>query len=250
MQFDPLHDGKSSIILLNKFDGNLDLQIVNDAKASYDRESNDIGEKEIRLIKRLVGSPNEPQHTSPLRGVVFKFKVKCPLFVARQWYKHHVASSYVDCQDGWNETSHRYVEVKDEYYIPAIFYTQDTRNKQASASPLPEDMQDYARLAYETQLENAYGAYKQMLAMGVTREQARGVLPNTIYTSFHWTVSLHALLNFLDLRLGHGAQTEIVAYARCLKDVVYKLVPFTAEAWFIRKYIIQDALIEYEKQNG
>lgn len=246
LQFDPLHDSKSALTLLSTFDQDLDLQIVNDAKASYERESGSIGDKEIKLINRLVGMPNEPQHTSPLRGVVFRFKVKCPLFVARQWYKHHVASSYVDCQDGWNETSYRYIEASEDFYIPATFYKQDLRNKQASGEPLDDDMQQEVLRRYEVAVENAYQSYKLLMAMGVVREQARALLPPCMYTTFHWTVSLHALYNFIDLRSGHGAQTEIVAYANCLKDVCVKYVPYTSEAWLTRKWYIQQALENYD----
>lgn len=249
MEFDPLHDGISKLTMLSTFEQDLDLMIVNDAKASYERESSSVGIKEIKLIQRLIAGIAEPQHTSPLRGVVFKFKVKCPLFTARQWWKHNVASSYVDCQHGWNETSYRYVEAKEEFYIPSTFYTQDTKNKQASAAPLTDDMQDYAKLAYEVSLDNSYATYKQLLAMGVTRDQARAVLPAAMYTTFHWTVSLQALYNFIDLREGHGAQSEIVAYAQCLKDIVLRYVPHTSGAWFTRKQIIKEAMELYNGQH-
>ncbi len=243
MQFDPLEDGKSDLTLIRTWETDLDLEVVNDAKASYQRESSDVGEKEIRLINRLISGITEPQHTSPLRGVVFKFKVKCPLFTARQIYKHHVASSYVDCQDGWNETSYRYVTVNEpEFYIPKTFYTQDKRNKQASAAPVEDDIQAYAAREYETCLHNIMFSYKHLLVLGVSREQARALLPASLYTSFHWTVSLQALLNFIDLREGHGAQTEIVKYAECLKQVVKAYSPYVFQAWEDRKALIKEAM--------
>ena len=124
----PLDDGIGKVVLLDCMGD--DLSIVNDAKQSYDRHVEQFGEKEQNLLSFLLNS----NHTSPLRGAVLRFHVKAPLFVARQWWKHTVACTYVDDQLGWNEKSFRYCLAKDnEYYYPSVFRQQSANNKQARA---------------------------------------------------------------------------------------------------------------------
>ncbi|MGL5077724.1 MAG: FAD-dependent thymidylate synthase, partial [Waterburya sp.] len=114
MFYDPLDDGKSYIKLVDFMGG--DLAIVNDARTSFDRESVKLTEKDIKLINYLI----KHKHYSPLRSTVFKFKVKAPLFICRQWFKHTVASSFTESQDSWNEKSFRYTDLSEdaEFYIP------------------------------------------------------------------------------------------------------------------------------------
>ena len=208
---DPLQDGTSEVRLLD-FMGN-SLSVVNDARQSFEKASADWSEKDAKLLNYLA----REHHTSPFRGVVFKWFVKAPLFVARQWWKHTVACTYVDDQLGWNEKSYRYCSAEDaEFYMPSTFLQQSESNRQASAGPLPDDAQEQAKLAYASGLWAAKAAYEDLLTMGVSKEQARAVLPAAMYTSFVWTCSLQALLHFVSLRKGDGAQGEIVAYADAL----------------------------------
>jgi len=225
--FDPLQDGISRVELLHYFGGDLD--VVNDARASFERVSLELDDRDVKLIHYLI----KHQHTSPLRGTVFKFKIKAPLFVARQWWKHVIASSHNDEQVGWNEKSFRYVQIDDanEFYIPATFRQQSASNKQASADPVPDEIAQQCREIYVEQCRSSYDAYQKLLSLGVAREQARGVLIPTVYTAWVWTVSLQALLHFIDLRLGKGAQNEIQAYARTLFELVQPIVPETIRAW-------------------
>ncbi len=224
---DPLGDNKSRIELIDSM-GN-DLSIVNDARASFEKTSNALNEKDIKLINYLI----KHQHTSPFRGVVFKFKVKAPLYICRQWWKHVIASNHNDEQLGWNEKSFRYVAIDDsnEFYIPPTFRKQSKNNKQATLGSLEEDINSEAIKIYAKQCENSYQAYTQLLKLGVGREQARGVLIPSVYTSWVWTVSLQALLNFIGLRLGAGAQSEIGAYAQAIVELIKPIVPASMEAW-------------------
>jgi thymidylate synthase (FAD) len=224
---DPLKDGKSRIELLSSM-GN-DLDIVNDARASFDKVSTQLDEKDVRLIRYLI----QHHHTSPFRGVVFKFKVKAPLFVCRQWWKHVIASNHNDEQLGWNEKSFRYVAIDDseDFYIPGTFRQQSTNNKQATLGALPEEQHQKALAIYESQCKSSYKAYKDLLELGVGREQARGVLVPSVYTSWVWTVSLQALLHFVGLRKGEGAQQEIHAYAEAIAQLIQPIVPETIQAW-------------------
>jgi thymidylate synthase (FAD) len=224
---DPLDDGKSRIELIDSM-GN-DLSVVNDARASFEKTSSELNEKDIKLIHYLI----KHQHTSPFRGVVFKFKVKAPLYVCRQWWKHVIASNHNDEQLGWNEKSFRYVAIDDseEFYIPENFRQQAKSNKQATEGSLEEEINAKAFKIYSQQCQNSYEAYQQLLELGVGREQARGVLVPAVYTSWVWTVSLQALLHFIGLRRGAGAQSEIGAYAQAILELIQLIVPVSIEAW-------------------
>lgn len=224
---DPLKDGKSRIELLSSMGSDLD--IVNDARASFDKVSTELDEKDVRLIRYLI----QHHHTSPFRGVVFKFKVKAPLFVCRQWWKHVIASNHNDEQLGWNEKSFRYVAIDDaeDFYIPEFFRQQSKNNKQATFGALPEEQNQKALEIYANQCKASYQAYKDLLELGVGREQARGVLVPSVYTSWVWTVSLQALLHFVGLRKGEGAQQEIHFYAEAIEQLIQPIVPETIKAW-------------------
>ena len=224
---DPLADGKSRIELLSYMGSDLD--VVNDARASFDRVSEELDEKDIRLISYLIKN----QHTSPFRGVVFKFKIKAPLFVCRQWWKHVIASNHVDEQLGWNEKSFRYVAIDDseDFYIPKTFRQQAKSNRQATEGALSEEQAHQALEIYTKQCHMSYVAYRQLIDLGVGREQARGILIPSVYTSWVWTVSLQALIHFIDLRKGEGAQQEITLYAQSILELIQTIVPETIKAW-------------------
>lgn len=224
---DPLQDGKSRIELVCSMGSDLD--VVNDARASFEKISDQLQDKDIKLVNYLI----KHEHTSPLRGVVFKFKVKAPLYVCRQWFKHVIASNHNDEQLGWNEKSFRYVAATDheDFYIPKDFRSQSANNKQASGDRLDESLNQQAKIIYAQQCQASYHAYRQLLEMGVSREQARGVLVPSVYTSWVWTVSLQAVLNFIQLRQGAGAQSEIGAYAIALTELIKPIVPETMKAW-------------------
>ena len=144
-----------------------------------------------------------------------------------------IASNHNDEQLGWNEKSFRYVAIDDsnEFYIPPTFRKQSKNNKQATIGSLEEEVNQKAIAIYQEQCENSYQAYSKLLELGVGREQARGVLIPSVYTSWVWTVSLQALLNFINLRLGAGAQSEIGAYAQAIVELIEPIVPVSMEAW-------------------
>jgi len=228
---DPLGDGKSYVCLIDAM-GN-SLSIVNDARQSFDGHSEEWTERDAKLLKYLI----KHQHTSPLRGVVFKWMVKAPLFIARQWYKHTIASTFVDDQLGWNEKSFRYCPAQDaEFYVPAQFASQATNNRQASGEPLSTRGQALAAQIYTKTVEESRQAYDALLAAGVSREQARGVLPPCMYTSLVRTCSLQALLHFIGLRIGKGAQYEIALYAEALLKLAEPIAPEVFEAFAENNY--------------
>jgi thymidylate synthase (FAD) len=231
MQFDPLGDGKSSLRLLDSM-GN-SLSVVNDARQSFAAESSEWTERDGKLLRYLA----KHHHTSPFRGVVFKWAVKAPLFIARQWWKHTIASTYVDDQLGWNEKSFRYCSAEEaEFYIPMEFLQQSEDNRQASAGPLEAREQVLALMQYSQAVEACKQAYEGLLLTGVSKEQARGILPSALYSSFVWTCSLQALFHFISLRIGHGAQGEIVAYAKALLELGRPVAPEAFDAFAENNY--------------
>jgi thymidylate synthase (FAD) len=228
---DPLQDGKSRVMLLDSM-GN-SLSIVNDARQSFGALSEQWTEKDGKLLAYLA----REHHTSPFRGVVFKWHIKAPLFIARQWWKHTVASTFVDDQLGWNEKSFRYCSAEDaEFYTPLQFAKQSTSNRQASEGLLAGNDEALAQQLYAHALQGCVQAYEGLLLAGVSKEQARAILPAALFTSFTWTCSLQALLHFISLRRGHGAQGEIMAYANALLELGKEVAPEAFDAFAQNNY--------------
>ena len=228
---DPLQDGISMVRLIDWMGSSVD--IVADARQSFDTEQQGWSERDQKLLNYLV----KHKHTSPFRGVVFKWQVKAPLFIARQWWKHTVASTYVDDQLGWNEKSFRYCSAEEaEFYIPSEFQKQSESNRQASDGPLASRAQSLALGQYTQALEACKQAYEGLLLTGVSKEQARAILPAALFTSFTWTCSLQALFHFISLRVGHGAQGEIAAYANALYALGRPVAPEAFDAFAANNY--------------
>ena len=231
ISLDPLGDSKSQLALIDSM-GN-SLSIVNDARQSFGARSEQWSDRDAKLLSYLARN----RHTSPFRGVVFKWQVKAPLFIARQWYKHTIASTYVDDQLGWNEQSFRYCSAEEaEFYIPMEFLQQSEDNRQASAGPLDAREQVLALVQYSQAVEACKQAYEGLLLTGVSKEQARAILPSALYTQFIWTCSLQALFHFISLRVGSGAQKEIAAYAQCLYDLGHPIAPEAFDAFRDNNY--------------
>lgn len=227
---DPLQDGISFVRLIDWMGSSLD--IVCDARQSFDQTSSEWSDKDQKLLNYLV----KHQHTSPFRGVVTKWQVKAPLFIARQWWKHVIGGAYANDQIGWNEKSFRYCEADDEqFYMPRQFRRQSASNKQASDGPLEATENHVAMLEYAKALQQCKQAYRTLLALGVSKEQARGALPTCSYTSFTWTCSLQALLHFISLRDKGDAQSEIQAYAQALQALARPLFKEAFEAFDVHQ---------------
>jgi thymidylate synthase (FAD) len=241
----PLNDDRGYVKLL--YVQGSDLEIVNDAHVSYEKESKHFDEKDLRLLNTLISGIDEPQHTSPLRGCSLKFEVKCPLFVRNQWWKHHVASAYTEGQDGWNEKSYRYRSLdENDFYVPEILPGQNPVNKQASDyENLPKADQSTLKTWYVDSIMRSIREYNRLLSAGVSREIARALLPTGVYTLFRWTVSLHAFLNFWDLRHGHGAQSEISKYCDAMVGLASPSFCFTFDIWSDRRDVINEAMELY-----
>jgi thymidylate synthase (FAD) len=219
---------KGYVRLVNSWGTELD--IANSARVSYDKESLDLSDKDARLIKFLV----RDKHDSTLRHCGFTFEVYAPLMIARQWYKHAVSSSHVEDQLGWNESSRRYVTENEEFYIPGAneWRSAPANSKQGSGAPIMEGKGQYFTLSLNNYITEGEELYKRAMDEGIAPEQARLFLPAYgMYVRWRWTTSLNAVLHFLSLRLGEGAQSEIVDYAEAINVIVKEKFPITTSAW-------------------
>lgn len=207
-----------------------DLSTVNAARVSYDKESLTIDERDAKLLRFLA----KHEHTAPFRHAAVSFEVYAPLMLARQWWKHAVASSHVEDQLGWNESSRRYVTEEPTFYIPAPneWRSKPDNSKQGSGEPIDAEAGAGWTLALEAFYERGRMLYEDAMKLGVAPEQARLFLPaNGLYVRWRWTASLHSVLHFLSLRLDHGAQHEIVEYARAVEELIKPIFPNTVSAY-------------------
>lgn len=217
-----------------------DLDAVNSAKVSFAKESAEFGEREAKLLGFLA----REEHTSVFRHSALTFEVYAPLMVARQWFKYIVASSHTEDQQGWNESSRRYVTEEPTFYVPADneWRSAPENKKQGSGIPLPSETPNYK--AYGVQPEYGdywtsnlmdyieYGEelYEAALKSGVCAEQARLFLPAYgMYVRWRWTTSLGALMHFLHQRLEHDAQLEIQLFAKAVHQLTGEHFPVCME---------------------
>ena len=205
-----------------------DLTPVNAARVSFDGFSETFTDKDRKLSKFLI----KHKHHSPFRHQHTMFIIKAPEFVMRQWYKHVVGiettSSHVTKDHAWNEISGRYVPY-DEFYEPTEFRKQSEDNKQASDGLV--DNQSHVKRIWEIGQREAISAYEDMLERGVAREQARSILPLTVYTKVWWTASFQSIMNFIELRDEKTSQVEIQEYAKVMKKIMLKTFPETTKLW-------------------
>lgn len=219
---------KGYIKLVNNMGSDLD--IVNSARVSFDKEVSSLDDKDVKLINYLV----KHKHDSTLRHCVMTFEVYAPLMIARQWWKHHIGSAALDDQDGWNESSRRYVTENEEFYIPDVdkWRAVPEDKKQGSAGNVSIDIGAQYTQILRQMTKYYHDIYRQALADGIAPEQARLLLPAyAMYVRWRWTVSLNALLHFLSLRLKGGAQYEIQEYAEAINTIVHQHYPITSAAW-------------------
>jgi thymidylate synthase (FAD) len=203
-----------------------DLSIVNAARVSYDKESEVFEPRDEKLLKFLI----REGHTSPFRHAALTFEVYAPLFVARQWWKYAVGSTHVDDQNGWNESSRRYITEDEEFYVPSAssWRSKPENSKQGSGEPI-----HFSNGAYYTNKLNGLIAestklYHDAMKDDIAPEIARLFLPAYgMYVRWRWTTSLQGVATFLDQRLPHDAQVEIQEYAKAVQELTSQAFPAT-----------------------
>jgi thymidylate synthase (FAD) len=201
-------DGIGFVELLDTFGD--DLTVVNAARVSFAKESTAMSERDSRLIKYLA----EHDHVTPFFHPQARFRIKMPIFVAREWYRHQIGFAR-------NEVSRRYVDTEPECWAPRAeeIRARDPRAKQGSREePIPEAATAATQIAEHNTA--AIALYERLLSEGVAPEVARTVLPQGMYTEFIETGSLAAYARLCGLRLGPDAQREIQAYARAVSELM------------------------------
>lgn len=191
------------------------------ARVSYDAEwraGEDEG-KDAKLIDYLVRN----HHTSPLESVAFTFEVKAPLFVIAQWHRHRTWK--------YNQVSARYSELPEEFYVPEIsqITTQSASNKQMRTDDVHPEAEALQRAVLDS-CADSFALYKRLIARGMPRELARGVLPTNTFSHMFATVDLHNLAHFLRLRLHSHSQYEIRVYAQAMLELIEPIVPVAVAA--------------------
>lgn len=210
-----------------------DLTVVNSARVSFGVEKKELDARDRKLIRYLIAH----KHTSTLEHCAVTFRFIVPLFIRSQHHRHRTWS--------YNEISRRYTDVNIRFYQSQEFRTQHKSNRQASnAEELinPEIFWDTFRHpidpdnvkaseALKLHHEQSLRLFNQMIDAGVCREQARGVLPQDLYTEYYGTVNLSNLLKFIDLRTHNGAQWEIQRVAQACLEIATDLFPETVGAY-------------------
>lgn len=194
-----------------------DLSVVNGARVSFARRKTEMDDSDAALIRFLM----RDRHGSPFEHNAFRFHVRCPIFVAREWFRHRIGS--------FNEFSLRYATASDDFYLPAIGDVRTQLGKPGAYTfePVAPALAEQTRAALAAVYSQAYATYEELVAAGVARELARCVLPVGAYTQFYWTVNARSLMNFLSLRNSEFAQLEIRRYAEVIEGLFAGRMPVT-----------------------
>ena len=198
-----------------------DLSVVNGARVSFARHKTEMDDSDAGLIRFLM----RDRHGTPFEHNAFRFHIRAPIFVAREWFRHRVGS--------FNEFSMRYARATDDFYVPAAedVRTQVGKPGAYSFDTVSEDVAETTREELKRVYETAYSTYERLVELGVARELARAALPVGAYTEFYWTVNARALMNFLSLRNAETAQREIRRYAEACERFFAERMPVTHEAF-------------------
>ena len=206
-----------------------DLSIVNNARASYDRQSTELDDKDKRLISFLA----REQHLAPFRHPRLQFEVYAPLVIARQWWRYAIDSAHIEDGTPWSESSRRYITEKTEFYLPLAdeWRSKPANSKQGSGEPLPRE----SGIKWTQMLEQTYkdgeAAYEEALAAGIAPEQARLFLPAYgLMVRWRYTASLQAVSHMLNQRLANDSQYEFQQYARAVLELAKPHFPLSIEA--------------------
>jgi thymidylate synthase (FAD) len=200
-----------------------DLTVVNSARVSFGVNKEHLDDRDKKLINYLI----KHKHTSTLEHNVITFKFTVPLFIRSQHHRHRTWS--------YNEISRRYTDIDMKFYSPSAFRTQHKSNRQASNDELVDPNLDLATLSASAAVaahnRSSLYLYNSLIKSGVCREQARGVLPQNLYTEYYGTCNLGNLLKFINLRIHPGAQWEIQQVAKACLSIASDLFPVTVKSY-------------------
>jgi thymidylate synthase (FAD) len=198
-----------------------DLSVVNAARVSFARRKEEMDESDEGLIRFLM----RDRHGTPFEHNAFRFHIRCPIFVAREWFRHRIGS--------FNEFSMRYAKATDDFYVPE---PEDVRSQVGkpgaySFEPVDAELAERTREELRAVYETAFATYERLVEAGVARELARSVMPVGAYSEFYWTINARALMNFVSLRAAETAQREIRRYADAVELFLADRMPITHDAF-------------------
>jgi thymidylate synthase (FAD) len=198
-----------------------DLSVVNSARVSFGRRKTELDESDEGLVRFLM----RDRHGTPFEHNSFRFHIRAPIFVAREWFRHRIGS--------FNEFSMRYARATDDFYVPEPedVRTQVGKPGAYSFEPVAPELAEQTREELRAVYEHAYATYARLVEAGVARELARAVMPVGAYTEFYWTVNARALMNFVALRADGTAQREIRRYAEAVETFFAAEMPVTHAAF-------------------
>jgi thymidylate synthase (FAD) len=198
-----------------------DLSVVNAARVSFARRKEELDDADRGLVRFLL----RDRHGTPFEHNAFRFHVRAPIFIAREWFRHRVGS--------FNEFSMRYARATDDFYVPDADDVRTQVGKPGSYSfdPVEAGVAEATREELRAVYETAFAAYERLVELGVARELARSVLPVGAYTEFYWTVNARSLMNFVSLRAAETAQREIRRYAEACERFLAEEMPVTYQAF-------------------
>jgi thymidylate synthase (FAD) len=201
-----------------------DLSVVNSARVSFAarseyEEDGRLGQRDAGLISFLMKN----RHGTPFEHNSFRFHVKAPLFVFREWQRHRISS--------YNEWSARYSKLEPNFYIPDNVRSQVGKPGAYTFQKLSNDKAEVFRIQLEDHCKLAFARYEMAIEMGIAKEQARMFLPVNIYSQMYWTVNARSLMNFLSLRNSDQAMWEIREYAKRIEQIFEEKMPVTAAAF-------------------
>jgi thymidylate synthase (FAD) len=204
-----------------------DVTVVNAARVSFGKHKETIDEKDEKLIAYLI----KHRHTSTMEHNNITFRFVVPLYIRSQHHRHRTWS--------YNEISRRYTDVDIKFYEPKEFRTQHKSNRQASNAEELNDPDLFLAGTHKVAASEAFRGHNRislelfnsLIEAGVCREQARGVLPQNLYTEYYGTCNLSNLFKFIELRTHEGAQWEIQQVANACLEIASDLWPVTANAY-------------------
>lgn len=210
-----------------------DLTVVNSARVSFGNQKTELDKRDRKLIRYLIAH----KHTSTLEHCVVTYKFTVPLYIRSQHHRHRTWS--------YNEISRRYTDKDLQFYCPREFRTQHKSNRQASniekmidpflwhqeGTQVVRAFHPPASEIYREHCLHSLRLFEELVNKGVCREQARGVLPQTLYTEYYGTVNLGNLLKFVSLRIHEGAQYEIQKVAEACLEIASDLFPVTVKSY-------------------
>ena len=198
-----------------------DLSVANAARVSFARRKEEMDESDAGLIRFLM----RERHGTPFEHNAFRFHIRTPLFVAREWLRHRIGS--------FNEFSMRYAKATDEFYVPEPedVRTQVGKPGAYSFEPVSTELAERTRDELQRVYAAAYAAYERLVERASRASSRARVMPVGAYTEFYWTVNARALMNFVSLRAAETAQREIRRYAEAVEGFLAEHMPVTHDAF-------------------